>query len=163
MTVSLSFGHSVLVFMILEEEHQMEDYCVVLHASLQRAKHPIGCARKERSRDCSFPSDLVVKEVATKILCVRATVTSHCYIFERAAKWVGRTSGRLTATLDVLSSQEHPKGYQNGWVSKRQVLGILTLGIWVPIYFGTHLGVSFSSTQRGLKTDGLENGKFSEF
>ena len=54
-----------------------------------------------------------------------------------------------------------PKG-----ISKRMVfnmassLNLKQLGILVPVYFGTCLGVS---AQRGIKTEGFQNGKFLSF
>ena len=47
-------------------------------------------------------------------------------------------------------------GFQNG----KFFFDILKLGILVPVYFGNGLGVSLAATQRGIKPDGYQNGKF---
>ena len=61
----------------------------------------------------------------------------------------------------MFSSQQSPKGYQNGWVSKWQVFLFLSGArlCWYPF----RLGASFRGTQRFIKTDGHQNGKFFQF
>ena len=40
------------------------------------------------------------------------------------------------------------KGYQNGWFSNGKVFECIKLGMLMPVYFGTYVGVSLLSTQR---------------
>ena len=59
--------------------------------------------------------------------------------------------------------KENPKGYQNGWCSKRQVFRYLRLDILVSACFGTRLAVCLAAKKRGVKTEGDQNSKFSSF